>query len=192
MIASNETIAGGAATTTPRPVTLAEVELATKAFSEAHDALCALVSQMNEDVSAAQRPYLKRIRAAVDRAATAKTNLRLAIDYGRTLFDKPRSRTFHGVKVGLQLSKGGISYEDADRTVALLRKAFGENAVAYIHTKETPDLKMLEDLPPEELTSLGCTVVKQVDQIVIKPTDSAVEKMVEALLKDATEVEVDS
>ena len=54
---------------------------------------------------------------------------------------------------------------------------------------ESPDKKMLAELPVNELKKLGCTVADTGDVVVIKPTDSEIEKAVAALLKDAVEGE---
>ena len=65
-----------------------------------------------------------------------------------------------------------------------------DDAIAYIRTTDAPDKKMLAELPVNELKKLGCTVADTGDVVVIKPTDSEIEKAVAALLKDAVEGEV--
>ena len=43
-----------------------------------------------------------------------------------------------------------------------------------------------------ELKKVGCTVVDAGDAVVIKPTDSEVDKLVDTLLKGATETEAEA
>ena len=183
MIAPNDPMAGGAAT-------LADIETLTKTFADEHSGLAGIVDKLTQELEAIKRKHLQPLRGAVARTAKARLTLHTAIAGSPALFEKPRTQIFHGVKVGLQKGKGGIEFADEDKTLALIRKNFGENAIAYIRTVETPDKKMLADLPAAELKKIGATVIDTGDVVVIKPTDSEIEKTVAALLKDAVESEV--
>jgi hypothetical protein len=169
--------------------TLDDVQKFTKDFADEHDRLAKIVSDLNAESAALQRKYLPTIRAAVGRTAQARLTLFTAIEGSKNLFEKPRTQIFHGVKVGFMKGKGGIEIEDEDKTLALIRKTYGKDADAFILTKEVPDKKMLSDLTVTELKKLGCTVGDTGDKVVIRPTDSEIEKTVAALLKDATETE---
>ena len=175
---------------TAGPVTLATIETLTKKFSERHDELTATVTLLDAELTAVKRKYLKSLRRCVNETAAQKLALHTAISAAPGLFTKPRTYIFHGVKVGFQKGKGGIDFADVVKTLALIRKTFGDDAPAYIATKEAPDKKMLADLPAAELKKLGVIVLDTGDEVVIKPTDTEVEKIVAALLKDAVEMEV--
>ena len=166
-------------------ISLTDIESLTKDFAAEHDTLASLVQDMNADLEKIKQRYLPALRARVAEAAQAKLKLHSAITAAPELFTKPRTQIFHGVKVGFQKGKGGIEFEDAEKVVALIRKNFGDEAIAYIRTVETPDKKMLADLPVSELKKLGCTVGDTGDTVVIKSTDSEIEKTVAALLADA-------
>ena len=170
---------------------LSDIEKLTQTFSAGHDVLAGIVSELSAETEALRRHFLPRIRKAVAATAQAKLILHSAIEQSPALFEKPRTQIFHGVKVGFQKDKGGIEFEDADKVLALIHKIFGDDALAYIRTVESPDKKMLAELPVNELKKLGCTVADTGDQVVIKPTDSEVEKTVAALLKGAVEIEAD-
>ena len=167
--------------------TLTEIETLTAQFAVEHGHLAGQIRALEVEIQNVKHKRLSAISAAVERAAKAKLVLHQAIAASPALFEKPRTQIFHGVKVGLQKGKGGIEYEDADRVVVLLRRMYGDNASAFIRTKEEPDKKMLADMPVAELKKLGCIVTDSGDQVVIKPTDSEIEKTVAALLKDAVE-----
>ena len=166
---------------------MAEIEVLTKHFSDAHGTLAGVVTELNNEMESLKRRYLPRLRKAVAAASAAKLTLHSGIESAPGLFIKPRTYIFHGVKVGMQKGKGGIDFVDADKTLALIRKTFGDDADAYIISTEKPDKKMLEDLPAAELKKLGVTVLDTGDEVVIRPTESEVEKTVAALLKDAVE-----
>ena len=171
-------------------ITLATIEELAKHYSGSHEVLAHTVSELEQEIAAIKRKYNAKLKSAVSNAAASKWHLHAAISSAPHLFEKPRTHTFHGVKVGFQKGKGGIEFDDAEKVVSLIRKTFGEDAPAYLLVKESPDKKMLAELPVSELKKLGCTVGDTGDQVVIKSTDSDIEKAVAALLKDATEVEV--
>ena len=145
-----------------------------------------MVEDLEADREKLMRKYLPVLREAVARAARAKLALYSAIADSPGLFEKPRTLVFSGVKVGFQKGKGGIEFDDADKVVALIRKQFGDEAIAYLRVSTAPDKKMLAELPVAELKKLGCTVTETGDVVVIKPTDGEIEKTVAALLATAT------
>lgn len=164
-----------------------EINQLTETFSAAHEALATVVAQINEETQAVKDKHLPQLREAVKAAATAKGQLHTAISGSPDLFEKPRTHTIAGIKVGLQKGKGIVEFEDAEKTVSLIKKHYGENAIAYLVVKEAPDKKMLADMPVSELKKIGCTLLDTGDQVVIRPMDSEIEKVVAALLKDAVD-----
>lgn len=91
------------------------------------------------------------------------------------------------MKVGYQKGKGTISFEDADSVVARIKKHLPDQADVLIKLKETPVKDALAQLSAADLKKIGVTVSEAGDQVVIKPVDSEVDKMVDALLKDVGE-----
>ena len=169
--------------------TLEDVQKFTADFADEHDRLAVIIRDLNADTAALQRKYMPTIRESVARTAQARLTLFTTISGSPELFTKPRTYIFHGIKIGFAKGKGGIEIEDEEKTLALIRKTFGDDAEAFILSKEVPDKKMLSDLTVTELKKLGCTVGDTGDKVVIRPTDSEIEKTVAALLKDATETE---
>jgi len=106
----------------------------------------------------------------------------------RPLFEKPKSQTMHGVRVGWRKGSGGIDFEDADQVVRLIKKHYSEDEQELlIITKEKPNKDALEQLAVDELKKLGCTVEDTADVPFIKDAAGDVDKIVKALLKEATE-----
>jgi hypothetical protein len=166
---------------------LPDIQRLTKPYADARGQLAEVVTEVKREQDAILRKKLPVIRELVARAAEREANLRAGIEGNPDLFVQPRTQVFHGVKVGLQKGKGGIEFDDADKVLELIHKNYGDEALGLIHVVETPDKKMLADLPVEELKKLGCTVVNTGDEVVIRPTDTNVDKIVTALLKDASE-----
>lgn len=169
--------------------TLADIESRAKTYSEARTKLADIVAALNDGIDALKREHMAALKRAVSRAAERHDDLKALIEDAPDLFTKPRTVIFHGVKIGYQKGKGGIAFDDAAQVVKLIRRHLPEQADALIAVKETPAKDALTNLPVADLKRIGCTVVETGDTIVIKPTDSEVDKMVDALLKDATQTE---
>lgn len=168
---------------------LTDIEKRAKAFADARAEVAETVTTLNSGIEALKREYLPVLKRGIARAAEKFDNLRGVIDANPQLFVKPRTVVFHGVKVGYGKGKGkgGIKFDDAEQVVKLIKKHLPEQADVLIITKESPAKDALSQLSAADLKKIGCTVVNTGDQVVIKPTDSEVDKLVDTLLKGATE-----
>ena len=164
---------------------LAEIERLAKNYADAHEALAEKVRDLNEALEREKRARLRYIKSALGPAAAAKGDLAAAVDGARDLFIRPRTVIFHGIKVGLQAGKQTVNFEDADAVVDRAERLFADMAATLINTKKSPNKTAIAMLTAPELKKLGCTLSEPRDEIVIKPTDGEVEKVVAALLKDA-------
>jgi len=165
---------------------LAEIERFTKDFAEARERLAQLVGDIESELEAIKRRHMAALKRFVAGTAERHARLKAAIEETPELFVKPRTLILHGVKIGFQKGKGGIEFDDADRVVELIRKHF-DDPDALIRREEKPDKEALAKLSAAELKKIGCAIVDAGDQVVIKPTDGDVEKVVNALLKDAVD-----
>jgi hypothetical protein len=166
---------------------LTDIEVRAKAFADARGAVASIVTVLNEGIEALKRENMPALKRAISRAAEKHDNLKAIIDANPKLFVKPRTVVLHGVKVGYAKGKGGIKFDDAEQVVKLIKKHLPEQAEVLIITKESPAKDALAQLSASDLKKIGCTVVDSGDAVVIKPTDSEVDKLVDTLLKGATE-----
>ncbi len=176
------------AETQPRTFTsLGEIETAARKFAAARQELSDLVGELNEKIEALKRQRLTDIKRAVAKAAEHHTKVHDLVEGAPELFKKPRTLVLHGIKVGFQKGKGGISFSDPERVCELIRKHLAEQADTLIRKVESPNKEALGLLPVADLKRIGCNVTEADDQVVIKATDSDVDKIVTALLANATE-----
>ena len=166
--------------------TLADIERSAKKYAEAREHLAGIVAAMNEGIEAIKRDNMKRLKKAVNEAAEHHDALKALIETAPECFVKPRSVVLHGIKLGFQKGKGKIEWDDADQVIRLIKKHFPEQAEVLIATSEKPAKEALAQLTAAELKKLGISVTDGGDAVFIKPADSAVDKMVDALLRDAT------
>jgi hypothetical protein len=175
---------------TPAGATLAGIEALTKPYADARRELADAVEALNDIIEAAKRQAMPKLKRLVAMAAERELTLKNAVQAAPELFARPRTVVFHGVTVGLRKGSGGVDWDDDDRVVKLIEKHFSKDeAELLIKTTKKPIAKALADLDVAELKKIGCTVEGTGDVVVVKPADSAVNKIVNALLKDAAEVQ---
>ena len=77
--------------------------------------------------------------------------------------------------------------DDKDQVVRLIKKHFPEQADVLIKTVEKPIKGAIQQLPVADLKRIGVTVEETGDVVVIKSTDSEIDKLVSALLEQNDE-----
>jgi phage host-nuclease inhibitor protein Gam len=169
-------------TMTPR--TMEEIEQLTKVFAGARAELAERVNKLREEQEAIKRRLLQGIKNSIERAVTAHDELHAALQASPKLFEKPKTRILHMIRVGWFKQKGKLEIADEDACIAALRKMFGEEADAYIKTTEKPIKDALLGLPAKDLAKLGVKLSDDVDAVIIKPADDAIDKLVAALTGD--------
>lgn len=169
------------------PVTLGDIEARAKRYSDAREKLTALVADLNAGMDALKRQSMAEIKRAIARASEHEAELRALIEAAPDLFVKPKTVIFHGIKLGYQKGKGKIEWDNAEQVVKLIKKHFPAQTDLLIVTRETPAKDALNNLSAGDLKKLGISITEGGEAVFIRPTDSAVDKMVDALLKAATE-----
>lgn len=171
-------------------VTLGTIEKATTIYASSRQNLHEEVAALNAEIAAIKQKHMPRIKRLLADAADDYARLSAQLNAAPHLFDKPKTQTFSGIKVGFRKGAGGIDWDDDAVVCARIRKHFPRaQAELLIKTIEKPIAKALADLDVADLKKIGCTVEATGDVVVIKPTDSEVDKIVNALLKEATEQE---
>lgn len=167
---------------------LTDIEARTKAYSDARGKLVDIVTELNAGIEALKRQLMPALKRAVANTAQRHEELKALIDASKVRFDRPRTVIFHGVKVGFSKQKGKIEISDEEKTILLIRKNLPDLADVLIVSKESVSKDALANVAAGDMKRIGCKVTDDTDAVVIKPIDSEVDKLVTALLKDATEV----
>jgi hypothetical protein len=172
-------------------MTLTEIEKLAKEFSDARAALRERIEVLDEGMRALKKRYLPGIRNAVERAKEKQVCLSDAISDSPDLFIKPRTMTLFGIRFGIEKQKGKIEWEKGaiPGIVKLIKKLFPDSWETYVKVDEKPMKKTLATLPSADLKKLGIQVTETGDAVVIKPVDSEVDKLVDALLNEKKEYE---
>ncbi len=174
-------------------ITLATIEQAAKQYAADRADLAHVVTDLNDDIEALKRRAIPVIKRRVAAAAESQAAISALVDQSRHLFILPRTVIFHGIKVGLQKGRGGITWDDDAKIIELIEKHFTKSqADLLIKTTRKPIKAALEDLDISDLKKIGCRIEETGDSIVIKEIGSQVDKLVTALLKDAVEEATES
>lgn len=146
-----------------------------------------LVEELNAALQALQDDRMDDIRACITAAEQAWKALEASIQAHPEQFVKPRKVQAHGIVFGIEQTKPKLDIADEDKTVALIRKLMPEQAEVLITTVEKPVKAALMTLPAAELKRLGVSLIAAKDQVVIRPADGEVDKLVKALITAAIE-----
>lgn len=166
------------------------IEHVTTDYATARMALNHAVQAMQTAIEAAKQQHMASVKAALAHVADLHSALNAQIAGNPQLFVKPRTVSIAGVKVGLTKGKGGIAFDDPEAVVRRIEKLFADDAELLdqlLIVNKKPRKEGLLQLEVAELKKLGCDVLLAGDQVVIKPADTEVDKLVRALLKAATE-----
>lgn len=172
--------------------TFHEIEQQTKEYAAARKDLRDRVLGLNDEIEKIKRQRLPGIKKAAEMAGTAHVALRLKLEESPELFKRPRTITIHGIKVGFQKLVGELSWVDDAAVVKAIKKLLPDGWDAYIKVTEKPLKKPLAGLPAAELKKCGITVSNDTDEVLIKSTDSDIDKLVAAMLKEETEQDQDN
>lgn len=169
---------------------LERIDALTRDYASRREQLRGCVEAVREEIDRIERQALPRIREHVRAVAETQDRLHAAIKAHPELWQgRRRTVVIAGVRVGMAKGKGRIVFDKPERVVQLIREHFPEQAEAMIRVREEPVARALAELTVAELRKIGCLVEGAQDQVVIKPTDSTVDKLVQALLRDAERIE---
>jgi hypothetical protein len=161
-----------------------DIETRAEAYSRARDLLAREVTQLEGEITRAKRRRLPKLKKALGEAKATQAELADALSDARALFKSPKTRILHGIKCGWQKGKGKLKWTDAKSVIERIRAHFPHRATTLIKKSESPARAALQQLSTGDLKKLGITVEETGEQIVIRPVDSHVDKLVDALLTD--------
>lgn len=172
--------------------TITEIRTAAQRLADAHRESVSRATALEHAISTAVTPIYAMHRTGIDAAAeeeaAAKAALQALIDAAPQLFVRPRSIAQDGVKTGYRKSEDALDWDDDATVIARIRALpdLAELAGVLIRTEETLNSAAIAELDARQRRQIGVRLIPGIDQPFISFTDSDVEKMVKAILADAT------
>lgn len=164
--------------------TLIQIDQITKEYATERTKLSDRIRFLEDEINTLKRKRLPGIKNSVQTVLEKQEDLKAALEESRQLFEKPRTIVFHGVKVGFQKAKGKLSWNDDAQVIKLIKKHLPDQEEILIKKTEKPSKDALLNLSAENLKKIGVSISEAGDVVVIKSTDSEIDKFVEALLKE--------
>lgn len=163
---------------------LKDIETLAGEYAEARQELHQRVDALRREIRRLKRGARPGIQSQAEHTAATKQHLVQAIDENRKLFNKPKSRIFHGIKVGLRKLRGKVVYDDQQAVIDRIRKHLSDDqAELLIRKKETVDKVALGELTVADLKRIGVRVEKDTDAPVVQATDTDLDKWIDSVLQ---------
>ena len=164
-------------------MSLATIESLCSKYSAAANALNDRVVKLNKKRESGTQAAKPEIDTLTKQCIKTRTKLKEAIRKSPQLFEEPRTYVFSGIKVGFALAPDSLDIDNA-KTVDLILRKMPEQKATLIKTTHKVVQAALKNLDDRQLKIVGVTRIDGVDNIVLKAADSAVNKVVEAHLKN--------
>ena len=171
----------------PIEPTLSTIEDACRKLGAARDDLRGTVELLQADIKRAQDRYRRELQRRIDAVANAHAIALELVQAAPSLFAKPRSYQWHGVKVGYQKGRGKIEVANEDKFPDRVDQYCPGERAALVKTTHKPVLAALANLDAKLLKRLGVTITDADDEAFVKAVDSELDKLVKALVDAATE-----
>jgi hypothetical protein len=187
MIAQVDTAAG-------RNTTIGDIEKMTARLAETSSALDEQLGAYEQELQAVNDKHLRPLKRLATVVAQAEAELHEAIERSPHLFEKPRTLTVHGIKVGFSVSEGKLVFDDEPLVIKLLKKKFPEMKETLISTTEKVNKDAVKSLglTDDELAKLGMRIEDRGDQVLIKRSAGEIEKLLAKLKTKLVEAIVEA
>ncbi|MEM0967647.1 MAG: hypothetical protein AAGJ81_15980 [Verrucomicrobiota bacterium] len=161
-----------------------QLTAAARDYSGNRETLSKRIDALHAEIEAAKRRLLPGIRSAAAKCLDSKAKLERLIETNPKAFEKPRTVTLSGIKLGLQKQKGKITWKDPKALVKKIRSLFPQRADDLVEIKEVPRRAAINKLDVGDAKKLGLTIEADTDAVLIKSTTDDVDKLVAKLLDE--------
>jgi uncharacterized protein YukE len=158
------------------------IETAAGYYADARAELREVLAKMEQEVRDVNALYRDQVMAALDQAVNARESLAALVKANPTLFESPKTKQFHGIKVGYRKQPGQLTCEDEAKSIELVRRKMKGVAEALITVRETLNKAAVKALDATDLASIGCSIREVDDELVVVAVDSDLDKLVDVLL----------
>lgn len=168
---------------------LADIEAACKRATETAEDLSGAITDLRAAIEPSIARALPRIRELLIQHRASRKAVADLVEQHRALFDKPRTRIYHGVKVGLQGLPPKLMLEDQDAAlIARIDRELPDSAALLAPLRREVSIAAVKLLDAEQLARIGGVRVEGETKVVVSlPLDP--EEAVRALLGPRAELE---
>ncbi len=171
------------------PPEMIAIRDAAQRLAVANRALTARAELQQRELDEVVAPIIARHRnglddAAQERAACHAELMRL-VEAAPQLFQKPRSVTVDGVKVGYRKEEDALDWGDEECVISRIENMLPELYDLLVREKKSLVADALAQLEVRQLRKIGINFITGADRPFVTIGTSDLEKMVQAILADA-------
>lgn len=167
---------------------LERIEASARLLRKIHDDGIALCAEYEAELLALEKRFAPRLRRAADNITEATAELIDLVEAAEPLFEKPRTRTFFGIRVGFMKQRGEIRIEDEPGTIARIEKLMApKEAAGLIKTTKKLVKTALGALPGDVLKKLGVQIAADTDAPFLKVVEGDAVKRMAAMIGSGEE-----
>ncbi len=156
-------------------------------LADAQSLLVATKLDLDAQVNAVMAKAMPTINKQVAAVKAADEALRDELFARPDLFEKPKTQTYHGIRVGYMKQKGKVVIADEERAVERLFENGHElekSTFHYVKTSYSLIKSHVAELPGKFLKKIGVQIEADTDVPFIKNTATDVEKVIAGLLAE--------
>lgn len=168
------------------PAALQEIERLCAELELESANLEALTADLAEDLEAVKRKHMRGLKSQSSVVARRRAALTKLVEDNPSLFEKPRTLTIHGVKVGYGVSRGKVEWDDDDAVVAAIRRFCKDDVDVLLQERVIPRKDALRTLPAKTLARIGARITGAGDQVIVARVDGDVEQLIAKLTDKLT------
>lgn len=168
-------------------VQITEIDQLARQYADAQTSLDGLTNELRVKVDQVVREHWPELRRLTTRAAERYEALFARVSEAAGVFEKPKTRILHGVRVGFRKSKDTVQVLDEANTCALIEKHLADQVDVLISTTRKPVIAGLAQLDDAQLRLIGCKRLPGSDEPVAALATTDLDKVVQALMKSAIE-----
>jgi arsenate reductase-like glutaredoxin family protein len=166
------------------PETLKPIQAAAEKAANARQALAEELAELEAAQRAIQKQHQRAINHYAQKYADANATLRNLVEGSPQLFQRPKTQTLHGVKLGFKKSQGKIEFPNQSKSVGLIKKHLPELADTLIDRTEKPSKAAAKNLQVGQLKKIGGQVVEGEDKVVVSYPENDLSKMIDAVMQE--------
>jgi hypothetical protein len=139
---------------------------------KAHDAGIDLASEYEAELLALEKRFHNRLTNAATNINDAAATVEFIVAARPDLFEKPKTQTYYGIRVGWMKQPGQVQIENEPDTIARIEKLLSpKDAAGVIKTTKKLVKKALSALPGDVLKKIGVAIGADTDIPFVKPTE---------------------
>lgn len=166
---------------------ITEIDTLARQYADAQTDLDAYTNALRTKIDQVVRDHWSELRRLTTRTAERYEALFSEVSVARAVFDKPKTKILHGVRVGYRKRPDSVQVLNAENTCALIEKILPDEAGVLVATTKKPIIAGIAELDDAQLKLIGCSRVPGVDEPIAELAETEVDKVVAALLKSAIE-----